>query len=66
MDLLITLKYQIFFFLISYQEKFQTVKYYLSRINTPRNIKLKLIVKFSFLAFSADFFKILLSKLMAH
>ena len=43
------------FFLIPYQ-KFQHVKYYLPRINTSRNIKLKKC-KFSFLAFLANFLK---------
>ena len=33
--------YILIFFLISYQEEFQTVQYYISRISTSRNIKLK-------------------------
>ena len=45
------LKYYIFFFLISYQEQFQPVKYYLSKSNTSRNVKLKILLKFSFLVF---------------
>ena len=51
MDLIFTLKYYIFFFLISYQEYFQPVKYYLSKSNTSRNVKLKILLKFSFLVF---------------
>ena len=56
MDLLITLKYWIFFFLMSYQEKFQPVKCYLSRIRTSRKTEPKKLSKFSFLVFSTDFF----------
>ena len=41
MDLLITLIYQIFSFLISQQEELQPVEYYISRISTSKNIKLK-------------------------
>ena len=55
MNLLISLKYLNLFFPVSYQEEFQPVKYYVSRISTSRNVKLK-IVKFSFLASSAFFF----------
>ena len=40
MDLLIILKYLIFFFLVSYQENFQLVKH-LSKISILINIKLK-------------------------
>ena len=40
---------------MSYQEYFQSVKYYLSRISTPRKYKAQKIVKFSFLDFSTDF-----------
>ena len=58
MYLLITLKYKILFYLIPYQEEFQPVKYYLSRIITSRSIKLtkKKNAKFSFLAVSVDSF----------
>ena len=63
MDLLIILKHKILFFLI-YLEEFRTVKHELSTISTSRN-KAQKIVKFSFLVFSADFFKILPSKLVA-
>ena len=56
MDLLITLKYWIFFFLMSYQEKLQPVKCYLSRIRTSRKTEPKKLSKFSFLVFSTDFF----------
>ena len=41
MDSLITLKYWIFFFLISYREEFQPVKYYHSGISLSRNMKLQ-------------------------
>ena len=51
MALLITLKYWIFFFLISYQKEFHPVKYCLSRISTSRNIKFKRLQNFIFLAF---------------
>ena len=40
---------------MSYQEQFQPVKYYFSRISTCRNTKLKNCKKFSFLVFSTDF-----------
>ena len=40
---------------MSYQEKFQPVEYYFSRIRTSRNTKLKNCKKFSFLVFFADF-----------
>ena len=56
-DLLITLIYYFFFCLISHQEGFQLFKYYLSKISTYRNIKLKKIVAFIFLVFLANFFK---------
>ena len=45
------------FFVISYQEEFQSVKYYLFRISTSRNKELKKLLKLSFLVFSTDFFE---------
>ena len=57
MYLLITLKYKILFYLIPYQEEFQPVKYYLSRIITSRNIKLtKKKCKIQFLSCFCWFF----------
>ena len=44
MNLLINLKYQIFFVLLSYQKKLQSVECCLSRINTSRNKKLKMFL----------------------
>ena len=55
MDLLITLKYWISLFPISYQEEFQLVKHYLSRFSISKNIKLK-SCKIQFFRFYGWFF----------
>ena len=52
-----------FVFLI-YLEELQPINTKLSVVSISSNLKLK-VIKFSFLAFSGDFFKILPSKFMA-
>ena len=60
-DLLIALKYSILILLISYLQEFQPIKYYLSRISTFRNKKLKKCKIQFFILFCCFFFFYLFS-----